>query len=521
MEVLKFGLGVRFALWSPVLTPEMERELWQEIFSVLTLGDVKNLHLYAGAASFPKNAQEHVYLCALTNGKLRQMRRVFRKLSRDAGINIHLTAQQPFLQHNGLLRAQDMRFLGAVGRDGRLAGGEGLPEGVRIPKKHGKKRPEGKGSKVMIVTEGFRGKLSPMEAIRYFTGAARKHFMGVKVVPVPVADGGESVASAAVTAAGAVYREVQLTDAQRRKYACGYAVLGGKKAVASLASTLKKDEMGQPVAAESSAEAGQLLRRMLDEGLCEIFLGAADYSAPDCGMGLARALGVRFYGAGGEELKAYEPQRIQTVDAEYLHPAARRAKLRVMCAGPLGFADLAKSGDAVYAESFLSNARRMEALVRASFPAADRDAWYGVGGGMGLMLQALFDVSFEPAGLALLEAVEFSSLLKGVSMLVTAVERLDEHCLDPQRVLPRLLQCSQRRGVPIAVVAGYVDREQLPPALDRVAIMPAMFREDKDQTPEEVRSLVEEAANRMFEFFRTGMDSIRRYRKLGKSKLKL
>lgn len=303
MQIRRLGLGIRFDFLNMVPDEDIQRLVFEELFSVLTLGAVKGLTVYGGVDPAAEPG-ENVYLAVFMGGKLHAMRRMYDQLVEDAAIGMYLCHSQPFIENNRLASLEGLTCFGEIGKDGRLHGGEAaLP--VRISKKRGRKRNVGRGVHMLVAPAAF-GPISALEATKRITLAARSYFPGVRILPLPIVPGAQSV-RALVTACNGSYRHMRTPEG-----ALSYGVLRGKTAV---------------MAALDSYATGKMIRRALDEGLREFYISPVP--APDEGMGCARALGVRFYDAEDREL-TNEYDRIARTDTELIHPMLCRARFILM-----------------------------------------------------------------------------------------------------------------------------------------------------------------------------------------------
>lgn len=487
MQLKRLGLGLRFDFLTAASEREHARQAFEEIFSVLTLSELEGLLIYGGQDPLTDPA-ENVFLAVIMGGSLSAMRRIYAKLSADAAIGMYLAHTHPFIENNRLLQWKDDSFYGEVQKDGTLRGGDGTLDGLTVPKKHGRRRPVGKGIKVLFAPDSY-GVLSSEEAIKRLSVAARRHFQGVKIVPVPVTYGGQGMVHAMVTASEGAYRAAKITPlVPDGKSSAGYGVLYGKTAVISLA-----DILPQGLETTSSLNAGEVIRRALDEGLREIVLGTAESMIRDCGMGCMRALGVRFYDADGAELKgaAEELARVAAVDTEYLHPGLQEAQLTVI-----------NGGVSQTPDEYAEDARRFRALVAEAAGVPMEDCT-GVGG----LLCALGGAKRVNGVDALLDAVDFNRLLQGVALVVTGEMRLEEASFSDGRAVPCVLARCAARGVPAAVLAGGVsetlDEAHLGSAGVAAIISAPMTGEEAAERAEE---LFDTAADRMFRLIRIGRD---------------
>ena len=188
--------------------------------------------------------------------------------------------------------------------------------------------------KIMLAPDSFKGTISSTDAIKRLTFAARRHFPGAKIVPVPIADGGEGTVKALITAGNGAYRYADVTAPLGNTVRACYGVLKGRTAVIEMAEASGLTLCPEPdIMAASSFGTGELIRRALDEGLKKFLIGIGGSATNDCGMGCARALGVKFFdrddnelmGCGGDLIK------VDKIDLEYLHPAVKGAQFTLMC----------------------------------------------------------------------------------------------------------------------------------------------------------------------------------------------
>ena len=132
----------------------------------------------------------------------------------------------------------------------------------------------------------------------------------------------------------------------------------------------------------------------------------------------------------------------------------------------------------------------------------------GVPGGLGLMLNALFQPECIPVIEAYLNAVDFEGLLKGVALAVTAEGWMGPDKMRRERIVPTILRRCRARRAPVAMIAGCMDTEIRSFYAEKsVGVMPVVaFPVTEAVTREELSQLLVDAADRMFHFIRIGRD---------------
>ncbi|HWR22137.1 MAG TPA: glycerate kinase [Feifaniaceae bacterium] len=497
MQIRKFSLGLRFDIMAGEEGQATPAQIWEEIFSVLTTNDTKGLQLYGGMASFEYSPAGPYYLCVLTNGSLKQLRRVYGMLERDEGIGMYLTATHPFLQNNELERVEGLTYYGKVQGDGSLSGGEEPLFDVCICKKRGKRRPVGKGIVFLLAPDAFYPSLSSKQAIRRLTLAARKQIPGVRVLPLPIADGRPGTVDAILTARNGTMRRVQITGPQGEKREACYAVFGGRTAVIEMPESFCGPIPSREL--HSSFGMGELIRRALDEGLSEIYIGLGPGSINDGGLGCLRALGVKILNAeGGEVNTENEAAAIAKIDTELLHPRIRNTRFVMMT-----------DDDARFSKELLYEPLRASyaALVKeaAGFDVYGQPA-AGAAGGLGAALFAFFGAAHQSGIEALLNIYEFDRRAKNVSLILTGEGCLDASSFAPGRAVGAILARASRMKVPACVIAGRLGEggEEL---LQKRDCSSMLFAETPcESAAEELTERFDGEAERMFGFIRLGRE---------------
>ncbi len=497
MQTRKFSLGLRFDIMAGEEGQATPAQIWEEIFSVLTTNDTKGLQLYGGMVSFDEySPADPCYLCVLTNGSLKQMRRVYAMLDQDEGIGMYLTATHPFLQNNALEKVEGLTYYGKVQSDGALSGGDEPLFDLRICKKRGRRRPVGKGIVFLLAPDSFFHFLSSKQAIRRLTLAARRQIPGVRILPLPIANGGPGTVDAILMARNGTMRKVQITGPQGGKQEASYAVLGGRTAVIEMPEAFCGVTDGR---LHSSFGMGELIRRALDEGLSEIVIGLTPGCINDGGLGCLRALGMKLLNAEGAELNSEsENVVIAKIDTELLHPRIRNTRFVIMT----------DDTERLKEEALYEPMRASYANLIKEAAAFDVYAQPGTGaaGGLGAALLAFFGATCQSGIEALLNVYEFDRRAKNVSLILTGEGCVDQTSFAPGRAVGTILTRASRMKVPVCVVAGHLGEggEELLQKRDCSSMVIAEVLDESS-----VEALVERfdgAAERMFRFIRLGRE---------------
>lgn len=143
---------------------------------------------------------------------------------------------------------------------------------------------------------------------------------------------------------------------------------------------------------------------------------------------------------------------------------------------------------------------------------ANRDvssaAGAGAAGGMGAMLMALFNAGLMPGIDAMLEAIDFETLLNRVSLVITGEGMLDCQTARHGKAVAGIMKRCTKRKIPVAIITGAMGRgaEEIY-NLGNAGIMTLINAPmSTEQAMEKGTELFDDAADRMFRFIRMGRD---------------
>ena len=150
-----------------------------------------------------------------------------------------------------------------------------------------------------------------------------KIFPDAHFIHVPMADGGEGTVDALLLACGGQRVEVTVSGSlPEQKVATYFALIDqGKTAVIEMAKANGLDllpvELRNPLLT-STLGTGEMIRAALDYQVEKIIIGLGGSATNDAGVGMAQALGVRFYDAQEQELPmglaGGQLQQVQRID---------------------------------------------------------------------------------------------------------------------------------------------------------------------------------------------------------------
>lgn len=320
--------------------------------------------------------------------------------------------------------------------------------------------------KVIVAPDKFKGSCPADRAAAAISRGWLRVFPQDELVSIPVADGGEGTLDALHAACGGSFREAGVKGPLGGEVDSRWLLLpdGAAAIEMALASGLRLVEPGErDVRRADTFGTGQLLLDALDCGCRRLIVGVGGSATNDGGMGLLRALGARFYGAGGEITLPGDLVLLEDVDFSGFDARIRECGITLasdvtnpLC-GPDGASAVygpqkgASSRDAEHMDMCL---RRLSEAVSRETGIKGIEAAPGAGaaGGLGWALM-LCGASMRPGIEVVLEAARFDEALKGAGLVVTGEGRIDGQTAmgkAPAGVALRAVM----RGIPVAALAG-------------------------------------------------------------------
>jgi glycerate kinase len=212
-----------------------------------------------------------------------------------------------------------------------------------------------------------------------------------------------------------------------------------------------------------------LIALALDQGCRKILLGIGGSATNDCGMGMARALGVEFLDGegnpvaqGGGALK-----EVRQIRMEGLDPRVRETEIQVACdvSNPLTGPDGAsyvygpqKGADKGMVKKLDANLAYFAGLIRKQMGRElERVPGAGAAGGLGAGLMAFLDGSLVKGFDMVAESVSLEKAIAEADLVITGEGKLDSQTRFGKTPFG-VAQLALKNGKPVIGVAGTVDQ---------------------------------------------------------------
>jgi glycerate 2-kinase len=320
---------------------------------------------------------------------------------------------------------------------------------------------------VVIAPDKFKGTLTAAQVAAHVAAGLVRVRPGLRVIQMPVADGGDGTVDAAVAAG---YRRVKAraSGPTGRPVTAAFA-LGGETAIIESAQAcgLSRLPGGEPAPLTASSRGvGDLILAATGMGAKRIVLGLGGVACTDGGAGLATALGARLLDESAAELPpgGAALARLRRIDLSGLRVLdgtdfVVATDVDNPLLGDRGAAAVyspqkgASAQDARYLEDGL--ARWADVAEQALGRVRRHDPGAGAAGGLGFAALAFLDATMRPGIDVMLDLLSFADQLHGARLVVTGEGALDTQTLHgkaPAGVAR--MTAAAVPGLPVIAVAG-------------------------------------------------------------------
>ena len=323
-------------------------------------------------------------------------------------------------------------------------------------------------TRIIAAFDSFKGSLTSREAGEAFRRGFIAECPDADVEVLAIADGGEGMAEAICEGVGGVMVSAMVSDPLGRKVEVRYALINeGDTAVIAMSSasgiTLLKPEERNPLVA-STFGTGELIVDALERGCSKIIMGLGGSATNDCGVGMMRALGYRFYDSAGVELTDTISilERVASISTAERHPLLMGVRFTAAVDvdnplyGPTGAAHIfaPQKGASPDVVERLDRALRHYAEVMDAEAAEVAGA--GAAGGMGYALYTMLGARMCPGIEIVLSLLDFERRAEGAVLVVTGEGSIDRQTLHG-KAPAGVLCAAQRLAIPVVALGGRVE----------------------------------------------------------------
>ena len=295
--------------------------------------------------------------------------------------------------------------------------------------------------KVVIAIDSLKGSLSSMEAGMAIKDGILAAKPDAEEIVKPLADGGEGTTDALIEGMNGERIDLTVTGPMHTPVDAYYGYLKDTNtAVMEMASaagiTLVPDSEKNPLLATSYG-VGEMINDAIQRGCRNFIIGIGGSVTNDGGIGMLKALGVRFLdengkdaGEGGQALA-----KVARIDVSGMNPLLKECHIQVACdvnnplCGENGFTYVYGPQKGVTEDMKKTLDEAMAHFARVTSETLENDYMNtpgaGAAGGLGYAFLAYTGAALTPGIELILDAVGLEEELSGADVVVTGEGRLD------------------------------------------------------------------------------------------------
>lgn len=295
--------------------------------------------------------------------------------------------------------------------------------------------------KVVIAIDSLKGSLSSMEAGTAIKDGILAAKPDAEVIVKPLADGGEGTTDALIEGMNGERIDLTVTGPMHTPVDTYYGYLKDTNtAVMEMASaagiTLVPDSEKNPLLATSYG-VGEMINDAIQRGCRNFIIGIGGSVTNDGGIGMLKALGVRFLDENGEDAGegGQALAKVARIDVSGMNPLLKECHIQVACdvnnplCGENGSTYVYGPQKGVTEDMKKTLDEAMAHFARVTSETLENDYMNtpgaGAAGGLGYAFLAYTGAALTPGIELILDAVGLEEELSGADVVVTGEGRLD------------------------------------------------------------------------------------------------
>lgn len=324
---------------------------------------------------------------------------------------------------------------------------------------------------ILIAPNAFKNSLTASECAEAIREGLKRSNITSTYECFPIADGGDGTAALIIDKCKGVWHKQDVQDPLDRTISAPFGLIDdGRTAVLEMADAsgirlLKEAELNPLLT--STYGTGELMLRALDLGVEKIIIGLGGSATVDGGVGILKAIGVRFLDKNGKELSGLTQSLLELdhIDLDKMDQRILKCKIIVLCdvdnfllgengsAAVFGPQKGASDQDIPLLDSVLE--KLSEKAFEATGKKMNEVLHGGAAGGVAASLFAFLNAKIMNGAEQFLEITGFSTSIAKADILITGEGSLDEQTLQgkgPHAVA----KIAKELNIPVIGIAGKV-----------------------------------------------------------------
>ena len=293
----------------------------------------------------------------------------------------------------------------------------------------------------------------------------------VTCLKLPMCDGGTGFVQRIVEHSNGIQRFCRVRDPLGEPIRAFYGIVnkGGEKigiieSASAAGLVLVPREKREPKIT-STFGVGELMRKALDEGCSELVIGCGDSATNDGGLGLAKALGIRFLNKNGKELPegGGSLRNLYAIDLNNMDPRISQTRITVACNLTSILCGL-EGTSYVYGPQKGANAQTVELLAgglenyaNIIYGMTGKDVRYipggGGAGGLAAALYAFMNARLRFSLNVVTDFLDLDKYLQDVDIVIVGEGRIDSRTAGG-KVACAVALMAKKYNLPVVAIVG-------------------------------------------------------------------
>lgn len=327
--------------------------------------------------------------------------------------------------------------------------------------------------KIVIAPDSYKGSLTALEVANSMEKGVKRVFKDSVVEKIPMADGGEGTVQSLIDSTAGEIINIKVTGPVLKEVNAFYGILGGGKtaiiemAAASGLPLISADEKN-PLKTTTYGT-GQLIKDALDRGCRNIIIGLGGSATNDGGLGVAKALGVKFLDTNGNDIGegGGNLDKLASIDVSNMDPRIKESNIIAACdvdnplCGPEGASNVfgpQKGADKAMIETLDRNLANYAYIIKKDLsmdiintPGA------GAAGGLGAGLLAFFNAKIKRGIDIVIDITKLEEKVQDADIVLTG-----EGMIDFQTAFGKtpfgVAKIAKKCNLPVIAIAGGIGK---------------------------------------------------------------
>lgn len=330
--------------------------------------------------------------------------------------------------------------------------------------------------KIIVSPDSFKGSLDAETVAETICSTIKQVHPTFNVTALPVADGGEGTLESLVKATNGHFIHTTAQNPLQQNIETYYGVLGLEQrymiemAKASGLPLIHQHERNPLLT--TTYGTGELIRHALDQGARDFIIGIGGSATNDGGLGMLRALGMKFYDAMQHEITVpRDLHLLSSIDDRSFDTRIAECHFTIACdvdnpfVGPNGASAVfgpQKGATEEMVKQLDANLTHFADVIAASGRIKLHTvAGAGAAGGLGGAFLAFFPATLQSGIDVVLDAIHFDDIISDADMVITGEGKSDIQTLAGKAAMGILKRAKKHDVRTILLSAIIEDRKEL------------------------------------------------------------